>query len=274
MSKKFFLYLEYKNQKYPCELIPKKRNRNIRIRIAKTSEYSAEFKQAGFPLDPEGNNQLDLFLPLASPAYIVKVSYPPGLSRWQVKASLTESAAWIAAHFKKISKEQKQQANPILKTGTRIMFQGNKLTLVFLPTTRRKQKVKLAGTRLLCTMFSTQQQKLKKVLEQWYREQAARYIENRTTFLAAGITRKPYRIRIAGQKTQWGSCSAAGVLSFNWKLMMAPKYILDYIIVHELAHLEEMNHSQRFWQVVRAHSRTVDRAKLWLKKHGARLDSI
>jgi predicted metal-dependent hydrolase len=271
MPKPFYLYVEYKNQKYPCELVPKRHNRNIRIRIAKITEPSTMSMEKN--MIPAGENQLDMFQTPVGLVCVVKVSYPPRLSRRQVVATLNESAAWIATHFEKMQKVQ-QQAKPTLKTGTKILFQGKRLTLVFLPTTLRKQKVFLEGDRLLCAIVSTQQQKIKKAIEQWYREQAVHTIADRIGCLIPGMTRKTYRIRIAGQKTQWGSCSAAGVLSFNWKLMMAPKYVLDYIIIHELAHLEEMNHSQRFWNLVRTHCKFVDKAKVWLKQHGARLDTI
>lgn len=79
------------------------------------------------------------------------------------------------------------------------------------------------------------------------------------------------RITIRDQKTRWGSCSAKGTLSFNWRLMLAPPAILDYVVVHELCHLTHMNHSAAFWQAVEAVYPDYRSARRWLKEHGQEL---
>ena len=79
------------------------------------------------------------------------------------------------------------------------------------------------------------------------------------------------RITIRDQKTRWGSCSARGTLSFNWRLMLAPPAILDYVVVHELCHLTHMNHSPAFWQAVEAVCPDYRDSRRWLKEHGQEL---
>lgn len=79
------------------------------------------------------------------------------------------------------------------------------------------------------------------------------------------------RITIRDQKTRWGSCSARGTLSFNWRLMLAPPAILDYVVVHELCHLTHMNHSTAFWQAVESVYPDYRSARKWLKEHGQEL---
>ena len=76
------------------------------------------------------------------------------------------------------------------------------------------------------------------------------------------------RITIRDQKTRWGSCSARGTLSFNWRLMLAPPAILDYVVVHELCHLTHMNHSPAFWQAVEAVCPDYRDSRRWLKEYG------
>jgi hypothetical protein len=79
------------------------------------------------------------------------------------------------------------------------------------------------------------------------------------------------RIRVAGQRTRWGSCSSKGTLSFNWRLALAPAEVLDYVAVHEVCHLREPNHSRRFWRLV-AERRPDYRVQLeWLRAYGAEL---
>ena len=79
------------------------------------------------------------------------------------------------------------------------------------------------------------------------------------------------KIRIMNNKNKWGSCSSKGVLSFNWRLVFAPKEILEYLVVHEMCHMIEMNHSMRFWNLVEKLYPDYKVAKLWLKQNGVRL---
>jgi predicted metal-dependent hydrolase len=79
------------------------------------------------------------------------------------------------------------------------------------------------------------------------------------------------RIRIAGQRTLWGSCSARGTLSFNWRLVLAPLEVLDYVVVHELCHLRVPNHSRRFWTLVDRHRPLWRDQRDWLREYGPEL---
>jgi predicted metal-dependent hydrolase len=79
------------------------------------------------------------------------------------------------------------------------------------------------------------------------------------------------RIAIRDQSTRWGSCSTTGVLSFSWRLVLAPPLILDYVAAHEVAHLSEMNHGPRFWSLVRETMPQMDEAKRWLLHYGSEL---
>ena len=79
------------------------------------------------------------------------------------------------------------------------------------------------------------------------------------------------RIRIGGQRTLWGSCSPRGTLSFNWRLVLAPLEVLDYVVVHELCHLRVPNHSRRFWALVERHRPHWRRQRDWLRDHGPEL---
>lgn len=79
------------------------------------------------------------------------------------------------------------------------------------------------------------------------------------------------RVTVRDTKSRWGSCSAQGCLSFSWRLVLAPPFVLDYLAAHEVAHLKEMNHSQRFWRVVHSLCSRTEEAERWLKRHGAEL---
>lgn len=108
-------------------------------------------------------------------------------------------------------------------------------------------------------------------LEKRYREAAREYITKRAGHWAdlMGVTYSSIAIR--SQKTRWGSCSSRGTLSFNWKLMLAPPPVLDYVIIHELCHLVHMNHSADFWKCVSIYMPDYKIKRQWLKNHGHEL---
>lgn len=102
-----------------------------------------------------------------------------------------------------------------------------------------------------------------------YKEKLRPVLEHRAAYYA-GMMRVNYqKITIKDQKTRWGSCSAKGNLNFNWKLFLMPPEILDYVLVHELAHRIEMNHSDRFWKQVEKIIPDYKERRRWLKEYGA-----
>lgn len=104
---------------------------------------------------------------------------------------------------------------------------------------------------------------IRSVLSGWALER----IRQRVMFYAPRVGRQPGRITIRDQKTRWGSCSSRGNLNFNWKLIMAPPQVLDYVVIHELCHLHEFNHSPRFWTLVEGQMPDYGVWKRWLKTH-------
>lgn len=101
-----------------------------------------------------------------------------------------------------------------------------------------------------------------------YRELAGEVIARKAELYARQMGVDFGRITIRDQKTRWGSCSARGNLNFNWRLILAPEEVLDYVVVHELAHRKEMNHSERFWGQVGRVLPDYQGRRLWLKKNG------
>ena len=104
--------------------------------------------------------------------------------------------------------------------------------------------------------------------EKSYREKARAVLTDKTAYYGRLIGVTYNRIRIADQKTRWGSCSSRGTISYNWHLILLPKNIFDYVVVHELCHLLEMNHSPRFWSQVEKILPDYRERRNWLKKKG------
>lgn len=101
--------------------------------------------------------------------------------------------------------------------------------------------------------------------------EARRILVPRTGALADRIGKRLGRVSVKDTRSRWGSCSAAGDLAFSWRLVMAPEWVLDYVVAHEVAHLVELNHSPAFWDVVAGLSPDHARARSWLKRFGAAL---
>lgn len=108
-------------------------------------------------------------------------------------------------------------------------------------------------------------------LENRYKEAARSYIPKRVAYYRDMTGGDYQRIAIRDQKTRWGSCSSKGTLSFNWRLMLAPPAVLDYVVVHELCHLTHMDHSPAFWQAVETVCPDYRELRKWLKEHGDEL---
>jgi predicted metal-dependent hydrolase len=103
------------------------------------------------------------------------------------------------------------------------------------------------------------------------KRQARAAFETRALAHAETLGVKPSRITVRDTASRWGSCSSARSLSFSWRLILAPDFVLDYVVAHEVAHLREMNHSPRFWKHVRLLMPQMDAAQAWLKTHGREL---
>ena len=109
------------------------------------------------------------------------------------------------------------------------------------------------------------------LLDAWLRAQAREVIEARVAARAPAMGVTPGRISIRAQRSRWGSASPDGSLSFNWRLVLAPPYVLDAVVVHELAHLRVRGHGASFWAIARRHAPRTDEARVWLKAHHAEL---
>jgi predicted metal-dependent hydrolase len=105
----------------------------------------------------------------------------------------------------------------------------------------------------------------------WLKREARRKIDERVGEYAAQLGVQPKRITIRDTSSRWGSCSSARSLSFSWRLILAPPYVLDYVVAHEVAHLRELNHRPRFWRLVETLVPHTDKSQNWLSENGALL---
>jgi predicted metal-dependent hydrolase len=105
-------------------------------------------------------------------------------------------------------------------------------------------------------------------LKDWLVSEAARDLDTRVTHHAVRLGLRARRLTVRDQKSRWGSCSSSGQLSFSWRLILAPPFVLDYVAAHEVAHLAEMNHGPKFWRLVEKTLPDYNAARLWLRMRG------
>jgi len=165
--------------------------------------------------------------------------------------------------------------------GTEILFQGQNVRLEVsgkegvLQVQFGAEVVRVAGKGPLTPALSPpdgEREKkglgnLRQIVEEHLRELAARELPARVAELANEHQFVVRRVSVRNQKSRWGSCSRQGTISLNWRLIQTPTFVRDYIILHELAHLKEMNHSKRFWREVAQLCPDFARAERWLKEH-------
>lgn len=120
-------------------------------------------------------------------------------------------------------------------------------------------------------LVSGRPEHLPRRLSDWLRAEAKRRILPLAHEKAAAIGQRVTRITVRDQKSRWGSCAHGGRLSFSWRLVLAPDEVLDYVVAHEVAHLEQPNHSPAFWRVVDRLTEEREARRAWLRRHGTRL---
>jgi predicted metal-dependent hydrolase len=121
------------------------------------------------------------------------------------------------------------------------------------------------------TLSRTAQSKGEQVFTHWYKKRALEIISERVEQYAGQYNFTPKQVKISSAKTRWGSCSPNGTLNFTWRLVMAPLDVVDYVVVHELVHLNVKNHSHKFWKAVEAIYPEYKKQRKWLRENGEKL---
>ncbi|MBA2557705.1 MAG: M48 family metallopeptidase [Chloroflexi bacterium] len=188
-------------------------------------------------------------------------------------------AAWIRHHSGRVEDQLRRlAARPGLGDGRMLHLCGVAHQIVVEmvePLTGRRARGRVvhepAERLILVQLAPGDERPLGWVLERWLRGEARRVIEERTAAFAPRLGVRPQRVTVRDQRSRWGSASRRGTLSFNWRLVLAPPHVLDYVVIHELAHLADYSHSAAFWRSVRALAPEADEARRWLRSHGSEL---
>lgn len=197
---------------------------------------------------------------------IVPENYPID----QVEFLLRRKEKWILEKIRALEDNvQKVKFGDNLSV---LRYLGQEYPVVTLYDAGSPIRVVLEQGKAMVTLTEERPELLKEVLEAWYRWAARELFTRRVEFYAEKMGVSYEKIFIKKLKSRWGSCSVRKNLNFNLCVVMAPLEVIDYIVIHELAHLKEMNHSRQFWGIVETYCPEFQKHKEWLKKHGSELN--
>jgi hypothetical protein len=192
----------------------------------------------------------------------VEVVLPRRTPEREAARAVAELETWILRRRAEVARNRAVRA--ARAPGT-VPYLGTTLTLA--PQAGRARVTRLGHVLLV----PGEEDAARAALERWYRRQARTEIGPRLDAAAGALGRSYTTLTIRDQRTRWGSCSARGAMSFNWRLLLAPESVLEYVVRHEAAHLAVMDHSPRFWGVMAQLMPGYEVPRRWLRDHGGTL---
>jgi predicted metal-dependent hydrolase len=199
----------------------------------------------------------------------VIVTIPRGYDTRLVPEYLRKNLKWIIRNLEKCRRQMAASQTTTKSAG--LSYLGQPLELVLEPRPEGTASIQIKQDKLILGLSPSTPAAKNKILTRWFKDKAASVIRSKCDALAQRIGVDFNRITLRDQKTRWASCSHKRNLSFNWRLIMVPEPVLDYVIIHELCHLKEMNHSKRFWGLVSKHNPDWKEHRKWMNSHGGGL---
>ena len=205
----------------------------------------------------------------------IRVLAPVAVSRSRIDQFVAQKAGWISQRQQELQARLPEPVTDVeLDSGSEIAYLGKRYRLQVIDNCSRTLVMLAEGQ--LTLQLSTRIRKPRSVavqqqLELWYRQQAQQWLEQRVLYWSRQTGLCPQSVSARSYRRKWGCCNSRGELRFNWLLILAPEPIIDYVVIHELCHLQEMNHSPAFWDLVRQFYPEYKAARAWLNKEGAGL---
>jgi hypothetical protein len=192
----------------------------------------------------------------------IRIIVPPSFSEDDIDRLIQKKQRWIDKNLKFFS-----QMSKINLQRNQLLLYGNRYNYFFDSTFKQKVIV----NHEFKTIKASQNLLDLTIQEKWYRNIAKKYLTKRTIELSENLNFKYKKLYIRNQRKKWGNCSNEKNISLNWRLIKAPVFVIDYIIVHELIHTVVMKHSIKFWTLLKSHYPDYRQAIDWLDKYGNNL---
>ena len=197
----------------------------------------------------------------------VEVVVPRRFPLRNVESFVQEKRPWIERTLKRLRDSEEAFPPAQVRNGGEIPYLGERLSLsVRVEPGRTRAHVARRAAELRVTLGPDTP--LRDALEAWFRRRARIEVAPRLDAAVERAGRGYERLQIRGQRSRWASCSTSGTMSFNWRLLLAPAEILDYVVEHEVAHLDVQDHSERFWRLLGTRCSDWREHERWLRRHG------
>lgn len=195
----------------------------------------------------------------------VSLHLPKRLPLWLGKQFVAKQQDWLNARLLIAG----QQAKRLFTADNKQLYLGNDYPLQLNPDLKQRRQL-VFDDRQFCLKLpiNADAETIKHTMLRGYKQLAEAYLPDRCQQLADLTGLQPKKIQLRSYKARWGSCNARGEVQLNWLLIQAPPAVIDYVIIHELCHLQQMNHSANFWQLVEQFAADYREHRSWLKQHG------
>lgn len=197
----------------------------------------------------------------------LKVVAPFHVDDREIEAFVERNANWAAARIARLPSKTR------LELGQTVPYKGIEHTIVSSGKLRGVVTTSVKDSTPVIEVPGHENSAGRKLLS-WFKKEARRELDLAVNRHSSAIGVRPKQLRITDTTSRWGSCSTTRTLSFSWRIIMAPPEVLDYLAAHEVAHLVEMNHSERFWKLTRRLCPDTDVHKAWLRTNGAKLHAV
>ncbi len=204
---------------------------------------------------------------------IITVIAPEGATEDRILETVKTKSKWIVQKLFEIKEMEYRKREKQYVNGESFIYMGRNYSLQIV----QDDKVKLPEAKLIRGKFyvytySKDDNKIKQALENWYKDKAKEKLHERVEYYQNYFDIKPTKIIVKDQRKRWGSCTGEQELLFNWRCIMAPSPVLDYIVVHEMCHLIHKNHSKEFWQLLKRVLPDYEDRKARLRDNGIKYD--
>ncbi len=206
-------------------------------------------------------------VPASSKQESLKLTVPPGTADHVIDDFLMRNRNWAAARLARLPQVQKLEDGaviPLRGVPHRIQHSGQKRGVISVGVEEDGPVIRVHGDPKF----------LSRRVADFLKRQAKQDLTRAVEHYSDALRVKPKSITLRDTTSRWGSCSSTGALNFSWRIILAPPEVLDYLAAHEVAHLCEMNHSERFWALVEGVCPDMEKHKAWLRTHGHELHAV
>ena len=198
----------------------------------------------------------------------IVICVPYHTPKGEIEGFIKERESWV---IKKISEKERsiKETEKAFIPGEKFLYLGESYPLEIGDTNQKGLPLKLSFGKFI--LDKDRLEEARDLFIHWYKREAKEKIEGRLHYFSNRLQLFPKGLKITSAKYRWGSCSRDSRLSLSWRIIMAPLSVIDYVLIHELVHIKEKNHSKRFWTYLETILPDYRKHRFWLKENGYRL---